>query len=263
MEELEIRTPKTFDFKNKKLNEISVKIAKAGENLKKNKVELSKLLATVLKEKLYEQDEFKSLEEYAEKTFNMKKGLAHQLAAVGNRYYLNGSETAKKMVEMFPHSTLAETVQLDDAKIEEALKSETLKPGMTEAQVREAVKPIKHTTPRVLKDYEIDVKVIKGNDVNTFHYDKATIEVTTTELFEKFEMERPDEKQYVREGKYEGSYHRGERIYLDRNGTIMYLKYGISATAKPEKVKSKKPEDMTIEEIEALLAAKRKEQEGA
>lgn len=256
-----VHAPTSFAFKNKKLNEVSLKIAKLGEDMAKKNVELAKLLGEVKKSELHKEDGFKSVAEYAEKTFGIARSLAYQLAKVGERFYLADSETAKKVSAMLPASNLAELVNMKDEEIQKAIDAKEITPSTTQKTLRSVAAGVKHAKPKVLEDFSVDAEIIHSGVIDRLHWDKTQLPVALNEITERVSLPGDFiEKQFIREGKYDGAYHRGVKVLLFDEGEMVKLTYGIAekpATAKASKAKA--PEDFTIEEIEALLAAKRAE----
>ena len=259
-----INTPSTFNFKNKKLNEVSAKIAKAGADMSNKNREIAKLLGMVKKDKLYTDDEFKSVEEFAEKTFGIKKSLAYQLASVGERFYNVDTDTAKKVAAMLPPSNLAEIAGMKDEEIQKAIDTGAIKEGTTQKMLREmanrskAAQSKKDPSAKPLPQYEADVTIFRVEGADRIHFDKATLDEVTGSIKEKVpHFEQAQMKVFQREGKYEKEYHRGINVWLTTSGVVV-LNYGLAT--KPPKSKEKPAEkDYTIDELEAMLAAKRAE----
>lgn len=260
-----ITAPESFNFKNEKLNVISAEIAKIGKTMTKGNHEIAKLLGEVKRDKLYEEDEFKSVAEYAKVTFNIDRALAYQLAKVGERFYLVDSETAKKAAAMLTPSNLAEIVNMTDEQIEKAINSGEITDTTGQKKLRDVATGVKHAKPKVLEDYEIDVEVVHIGVVDRIHFDALPLEAAMDEVRSAISLSRTlAEKPFVREGKYEGKYHKGVKIVLCEEGEIVKLVYGIVSKPKPEKKPAKKSlDDMTDEEIMEMLAARKAAREAA
>lgn len=140
--------PVEFNFKNHSLNEFSKAIANiAISNVSRN-IELSKILGRILDTKCYEEDGFKSVADFAEKTFGIKKANAYQLANVGKRFLNSDEETASKLVKMLHGKTgnLAELVNMSDEEIEDAISSGEINSDSTQKDLRDVAnsrKPLK------------------------------------------------------------------------------------------------------------------------
>lgn len=126
--------PAKFSFKNDQLNKISEKIAEqsaamnsvynaAKEGAEAVNKALAPLFGELMASKCYKDDGFKSVADYAEKTFNMSKSMAYMLARVGEAYYNTGSEDAKLARETLSTSKLAELTGVDKKEVGEAIKS--------------------------------------------------------------------------------------------------------------------------------------------
>ena len=260
-----IHAPASFTFKNKKLNEISVRIAKIGEGMTSSNREIAKLLGEVKKGELFKDDGFKSVAEYAESTFGIAKSLAYQLAAVGERFYLSESETAKKVSAMLPASNLAEVRNMTDEQIEKAIESGEISATSTQKKLRDVASGVKHAKPKVLEDYEIDVRIIRDGTIDTIHYDKSQLPSVLDDMTSRnVKLGEYIDKVFIREGKYDGTYHKGMRIIVCEDDTVLQIVYGIVSKPKPEKKPAKKSlDDMTDEEIMEMLAARKAAREAA
>lgn len=234
-----VKAPASFTFKNKKLNEISIRIAKIGDDMGKKNMELAKLLGTVKRDELFKDDGFKSVAEYADSTFGIQKSLAYQLAKVGERFYLSDNATAKTVSGMLPPSNLAELVNMKDEDIQKAIDAKEITPSTTQKTLRSVAAGVKHTKPKVLEAYTIDVQIIRAGTVDTLHMDKATLPDAIDEIAKKVKLGEFIEKQFIREGKYEGAYHKGVKVILCEDGELIRFTYGI--VSKPKKDNDKKP----------------------
>lgn len=257
-----INTPAKFNFKNAKLNEVSAKIAKVGADMSNKNREIAKLLGMVKKDKLYTEDGFKSVDEFAEKTFGIKKSIAYQLANVGERFYNVDSETAKKVAAMLPPSNLAEIAGMKDEDIQKAIDTGEIKEGTTQQKLRDIAKTAKAVSPakdgkvKVLPEYEADATIFRTTGADRLHFDKITLPDLWEQVGKKIDLLGSETKTFQREGKYDKEYHRGITVTLTKFGVVT-LNYGLAT--KPPKAKNTTPKEYTIEELEAMLAAKKAE----
>lgn len=260
-----IHAPASFTFKNKKLNEISITIAKIGESMTSNNREIAKLLGEVKKDELFKEDGFKSVAEYAETTFGIAKSLSYQLAKVGERFYLANSDAAKKAASMLPPSNLAEIANMTDEQIGKAIEAGEISETSTQKKLRDVAAGVKHAKPKVLEDYEIDVRIIRDGTIDTIHYDKSQLPAVLDDMASRnVKLGEYIDKVFIREGKYDGTYHKGMRIVVCEDDTLLQIVYGIVSKPKPEKKPSKKSlDDMTDEEIMEMLAARKAAREAA
>ena len=247
-----VKAPATFTFKNKKLNEVSIKIAKLGDEMAKKNVELAKLLGEVKKGELYKEDGFKSVAEYADSTFGIQKSLAYQLAKVGERFYLSESATAKAVSAMLPPSNLAELVNMKDEEIQKAVDAKEITPTTTQKTLRSVAAGVKHTKPKVLDDFSVDAEIVHKGAIDRKHWDKTQLPVALADIAENVTLGEYIEKQFIREGKYDGVYHRGVKVILCEGGEIVKLTYGIVEKPKAEGKKSKFTKDQLLKMLAEL-----------
>lgn len=127
-----VSTPAKFNFKNAKLNEISVKIAEqsaamnsvynaAKEGAEAVNKALAPLFGELLTTKCFKDDGFKSVADYAEQTFGMSKSMAYMLARVGEQFYNTDNDYTRKARETLSTSKLAELTGTDRVAIAKAI----------------------------------------------------------------------------------------------------------------------------------------------
>ena len=254
-----VKAPASFTFKNKKLNEISIRIAKIGDDMGKKNMELAKLLGTVKRDELFKDDGFKSVAEYADTTFGIQKSLAYQLAKVGERFYLSDNATAKTVSGMLPPSNLAELVNMKDEEIQKAMDEGEITPATTQKTLRSVAAGVKHTKPKVLEEYSFDAHIMRGTVVDTLHLDKATFVDAFEEISKRVTLGDYIEKQFIREGKYNGEYHKGVKVYLTESKDLVLLTFGI--VSKPKKSDDKKPK-FTRAQLLKMLEEMPEDEEG-
>ena len=247
-----VKAPASFTFKNKKLNEVSMKIAKLGEDMAKKNIELAKLLGEVKKGELYKDDGFKSVAEYADTTFGIAKSLAYQLAKVGERFYLAEGETAKTVAAMLPPSNLAELVNMKDEDIQKAIDAKEITPNTTQKTLRSVAAGVKHTKPKVLEDFSVDAEIIHKGVIDRKHWDKTQLPVALADIAENVTLGEYIEKQFIREGKYDGVYHRGVKVIMCEGGELVKLTYGIVEKPKAEGKKPKFTKAQLLKMLEEL-----------
>ena len=247
-----VKAPATFTFKNKKLNEVSIKIAKLGDEMAKKNVELAKLLGEVKKGELYKEDGFKSVAEYADTTFGIAKSLAYQLAKVGERFYLSDGDTAKKVAAMLPPSNLAELVNMKDEEIQKAIDEKEITPQTTQKTLRSVAAGVKHTKPKVLEDFSVDAEIIHKGVIDRKHWDKTQLPIALADIAESVTLGEYIEKQFIREGKYDGVYHRGVKVIMCESGELVKLTYGIVEKPKAEAKKPKFTKAQLLKMLEEL-----------
>lgn len=234
-----VKAPASFTFKNKKLNEISIRIAKIGDDMGKKNMELAKLLGTVKRDELFKDDGFKSVAEYADSTFGIQKSLAYQLAKVGERFYLSDNATAKTVSGMLPPSNLAELVNMKDEDIQKAIDAKEITPTTTQKTLRSVAAGVKHAKPKILEAYAVDAEIIRSSGIDRLHLEKSNLPDALDEIAKRVKLGEFIEKQFIREGKYDGAYHKGVKVILCEDGELVRLTYGIANPVK--KTDAKKP----------------------
>lgn len=246
MNELTIATPATMTFKSAALAKETRTIAAIGADIKTRNVELAKAFGRIKSGKLYEEDGFKSVAEYAEKIFGIKKAMAYQLATVGERFYNADSGTAKKLSEMLPTTSLAEISGMTDDQLETAIGSGAINEFKTQAELREVAKANKDQKPKVLKDFQIDATIIygKANQALTAHFDATPFETFEAELVSKHGFIEPTAKKFSDVCKI---------YYCQKSGNFAKVIY--SAVEAESKRKNGKVNNYTVAELEAMLKA--------
>lgn len=131
----------SFTFKNVQLAESTTKIAAIRADVltyadTKNR-EIARILGAIKTGKLYEEDGFKSVAEYADKVFGIKKPAAYALAAAGEVY--NDDSASQTIKSMAPYK-LAFVASVDRKKVEADLKAGKLKPDATQETLKEYAK---------------------------------------------------------------------------------------------------------------------------
>lgn len=151
-----VSTPDSITFKDKRLTEATKKIlgiyqdaAKYAET--KNR-EIASILSDVKNGKSYEADGFKSVGEYAEKVFGLKKNNAYALATAGDVY---NDATASDALKALSPSKIAEVSRLDRSQVEADLKSGKISSDSTQKELRAYVSNTKaiESKPEVLDQY--------------------------------------------------------------------------------------------------------------
>lgn len=149
-------TPKNITFKSEKLNavtaEIAGYIAEVQTTAHTNHINISKALAIVAAEKLYEEDGFKSAVEYAMQTFGWKRANAYAMMQVGAK--LNAGELPEGN---FSVSQYREMLPMSKEEAQEAVDSGVITEDMSAKEIRAEVEVIKPKTPRKVKDEKIFV----------------------------------------------------------------------------------------------------------
>lgn len=170
--------PAKFSFKNAKLNEISAKIAEQSNamnsvyNAAKEGAEavnkaLAPLFGELLKTKCFKDDGFKSVADYAEKTFGMSKSMAYMLARVGEKFYSDNSDVTVKARDTLSTSKLAELTNTDRVAIAKAIDAGELSSGSSLVACRDfATAHKKPGKERVLPTFNL--YAMSGDKKNLF-----------------------------------------------------------------------------------------------
>lgn len=135
-------TSKTF--KSAALNEATAKIASIYANAAKyadaKNREIAAVLAKVAAEKSYEEDGFKSVADYANKSFGIARQNAYALATAGKVY---NDESAAPALKAFSPSKLAEIANVPAPVLEKAITSGEISADTTQKELREFAKSSK------------------------------------------------------------------------------------------------------------------------
>lgn len=264
-----------FTFKNESLNQFSASIAKIAIDSVSRNIELARIFGRILETECYKEDGFKSVADFAEKTFGIKEANAYQLARVGKRFFNSDTETAKRVVNTLKGHTgnLAEIVNMSDEDIEEALNSGAISSDSTQAKLREFANSKK--PPKVINEKSCRLSAIishmeENGKIETVS--KSSIVVDNVELLKAIGFSEQDklvklynlEKLVHREGKEDTTKVTGfEAIAFTIDGTYT-AKITVEYIDKPKTPKSKKPAapSLDMEEYKAFLAWK-KAQEAA
>lgn len=159
-------SPATFSFKSAALNAYSRQIADIGAEMASKNIQIAKILGKIMTEEAYKEDGFTSVQEYAEKTFGIKKASAYQLANVGKRFYNSDSETARKVAEMLPPANLAELKNMTDEDIAKEVEMGAITPDTTQKQLREIASKHREAKPATVeKTFDGTIKFVVGTSV--------------------------------------------------------------------------------------------------
>lgn len=246
----------SFSFKNAELNKASERIYALKGSIAENMNEIAKILGRVKRDKLYVEDGFSSVSEYAENALDLGKATAYSMAGVGDRFLLSDTVTAQTISAMLSASNLAELVGLTDDEIQDGINKKAITPASTQVELRAYAKAIKSRrkdgTVKVLPQFIVDIKIIHNNTVSDIHGDKWSLPEAISEITKAIDFSGFIEKQFVNEGKKEGEYHSGVRIYFkESTGDIIKMAY--ERLEKPKPKETPKPK-FTKEQLLAMLA---------
>lgn len=159
------------EFKSAKLAEESKTIFVNVETLNNTALDTTKAIAVSLyhieRDKLYKEDGFKSLAEYAER-MGMDKSLAHKMENAG-RMLDSANETIRNFAALTDYSKLAMLASEDEADVADAINKMELTPDSTSANVRQWKANRKEAKAKVLSTYDIDLVVYHMKEKPTHH----------------------------------------------------------------------------------------------
>lgn len=223
--------PATFNFKSPSLNAYSRQIAEIGAEMASKNIQIAKILGKIWTEEAYKEDGFTSVQEYAEKTFGIKKASAYQLANVGKRFYNSESETARKVADMLPPANLAELKNMSDEDIAKEVEAGNITPDTTQKQLREIAskhKEVKSAT--VEKTYDGTIKFVVGTSVTVKPFSNWVLDTILEQTAKANGFDRDAFK----------SYGPNMKVAVSAFGDIFLVTYEKHITAKQAHDKSAK-----------------------
>lgn len=251
---LEVVTVKdmgTFSFKSTKLAEYSRQIASLGSEIASKNIEIAKILGHVLSEKCYEEDGFKSVSDYAEQVFGIKKQSAYQMANVGAKFYNTESETAKKVSALLPPSNLAELVNMSEDDIKKEIEAGNISETSTQKELREVAKGYKEPKKVSVEPlYQGTIKFVVGSTVTVRPFERFTIDTILRNVARDHGFEVSEFK----------SHGKDKKVAVTESGDVFVVTYEKYVAPKVEE-KPKKSNKFTVEELMAMLAEAQAEQE--
>lgn len=170
-------------FKNAELAKATKAIADLGDTRALASRKIAEVLGHVLSSECYKEDGFKSVAEYAEKTFGIKYATAYAMAKVGNRFYNSDAPLAKSLAEHYAPSNLLEIAGMTDDEISAKIESGEISTDKTQKELREVAKSVKPAKAKteVLKNYHVQGRLMASNGVVELIDEKST-------TLEKFEL---------------------------------------------------------------------------
>lgn len=144
-------------------------------------------LALIEADKLYKDDGFKSLAEYAE-CIGLDKSLTHKLENAG-RLLNSKNDTVRDFAGKADWSKLAIMASADEADVESAIKEGKLTETTTQREVQDwkrAVDDSKPKSGKVLPKYSIDLTIFDRHGAKDYHFD--AIEVENVEQLDGFKL---------------------------------------------------------------------------
>lgn len=150
-------------FKNEELNEITQEIVEVYNSLKDHAQASSNTIAQLLSEvrakKLYTEDGFDSVADYAYQTFGMAKSTAYSMADAGDMYK---NPAIPATIRELPPSKLVKLKSISPAEMEKDIFAGKLSPDMTQKELGEYAKQPKVKTAKKPLSYR--ASYIWGDD---------------------------------------------------------------------------------------------------
>ena len=234
-----------FSFKNRALAGYSRRIAELGADISAKNVEIAKILGHVLDEKCYVEDGFKSVAEYAEEVFGIKKQSAYQMANVGSRFFNSEDETAKKVSSLLSPSNLAELQNVPMEEIKKALDSGTISEASTQKSLRDFAKSTKEPKITVETLYSGTTKSVIGSTVKNEPFTKVVLDSQLESVASGFGFSKELWKPYGKNSK----------VAITESGNIFVVTFEKYVEPKPANVS--KPvsggKKFTVDELMAML----------
>lgn len=192
LQNVTINTPAIFNFHSKLLNDYSSQIATIGATMASSNRQIAVILAKVaeLSKDSFEQDGFKGVGDYAEKTFGIAKAMTSQLVKVGKRFYIAPTDTAKAVAEMFTPSNLAEVADMTDEELNAKIADGKISKGKTQKELREVAKAVKDSREdsnakpaKVQTAYDFRVHIVVDDEpLPVMFFANETIDTLTTSI---------------------------------------------------------------------------------
>lgn len=223
--------PATFNFKSSALNAYSRQIAEIGAEMASKNIQIAKILGKIWTEEAYKEDGFTSVQEYAEKTFGIKKASAYQLANVGKRFYNSDNETARKVADMLPPANLAELKNMTYEDISKEVEAGNITPETTQKQLREIASKHKEAKPATIeKTYDGTIKFVVGTSVTVKPFTNWILDT----ILEQTAKNNGFDKEAFK------SYGPNMKVAVSANGDMFLVSYEKHVTPKQDHDKASK-----------------------
>lgn len=254
-----------MEFKNPKLAQATADIRKiyidaAAYAAEKNR-DIAKILARVKSEKLYQDDGFANVHDYAYEVFGIGKGNSYALSYAGEVY---NSPTAPQALKDFSTSKLAVLASSDQDEVIKAIEAGKISKDTTQNDLRTyaaTLKPKKEKKSRVVPEYTASIRSTPGVDLSVGLFEHKTMAEWETFFscggeneYIKLPKDNSDETlRYlvIVHGKFTGVH------YVEYKKYVPVPKPASEPTPKKPTRPLVDVESMTMEELEAILAKKR------
>ena len=135
-----------FNFRNPELNRASEKIALCIGTAEKLAFGICAVLADIDRLQCFKDDDFKSVADYAEKTFGYKKSSANNMLRIGKTFTNpehNGSTLPHTTAKDFTVTQISEMLTVKPTALIEACEKERINPNMNQKEISEVDKELK------------------------------------------------------------------------------------------------------------------------
>lgn len=149
-----IETSRVDSLKNPELRTAARKVVKLEQTRERAAYAIAQVLYNVDLKRLYVQDGFKSIEQFANSVFGYKRATVNNMMRIAKNYMLpDGSGTVlQKDGQDFTYSKLSELLPLDAEIVKQAVEDGEITPAMTQRELREYVKNQKN--PKATEEHE-------------------------------------------------------------------------------------------------------------
>ena len=142
-------------FENKNLQKASMAILKLGESIRKNWFQIAYIVSVVDKTECYKDDGFKSVTEWCDKTFGLKKTATYSLLTIGRDYTREITNASGKVIgygtnlvedgeEDFSKTQVEKMLPLGHDIAEALVSDGVITPEMTAKEIADVVKDRLH-----------------------------------------------------------------------------------------------------------------------
>ena len=138
-------------FENKDLQKVTNEIQRVGVSIRQNFYKLAGLLKRVETERLYVDDGFMSVSEYAEKTFGIKKTTTYNLLKIAGSYLNNTGKESNlphNGTKDYSSSQLNVLLPLDENTVRQLANDGDIYPEMSIRDMKKVIKLYKEDEPK-------------------------------------------------------------------------------------------------------------------
>ncbi len=148
-----VEVSKIDSLKNPELKNAAKKIVKLEKTRDRAAYEIAQVLKTVDDKRMYVEDGYKNIEQFASAMFGYKKVTVSNMLRIAKTYMLpNGDTILKKGENDFTYTKLSELLSLGPDTLKKAVQDGEITPEMTQKELRNYVK--KQKTPQISEEHE-------------------------------------------------------------------------------------------------------------